>query len=185
MQTPAAGMLLVASPEMNDPNFAGTVVLLLEVNPEGALGVVLNRPTPIPVDAALEGWEDMVSQPPKLFAGGPCEPNAALAVGRPINPNEPPISFSKIADGLGMIELDTPPELIASSLSGLRIFAGYAGWGAGQLESELEEEAWYLLPADTADVFLADPTHLRRDVLARQPGSAAWHATRPMDPSQN
>ncbi|MCB0889669.1 MAG: YqgE/AlgH family protein, partial [Nocardioidaceae bacterium] len=130
-------------------------------------------------------WEDMVSQPSKLFAGGPCEPNAALAVGRPTNPSEPPISFSKIADGLGMIELDTPPELIASSLSGLRIFAGYAGWGAGQLEGELEEEAWYLLPADTADVFLADPTHLRRDVLARQPGSAAWHATRPMDPSQN
>ncbi|MCB0889640.1 MAG: YqgE/AlgH family protein, partial [Nocardioidaceae bacterium] len=63
MQTPAAGMLLVASPEMRDPNFAGTVVLLLDVNPEGALGVVLNRPTPIPVDAALEGWEDMVSQP--------------------------------------------------------------------------------------------------------------------------
>ena len=185
MQTPAAGMLLVASAEMNDPNFAGTVVLLLDVNPEGALGVVLNRPTPIPVDAALEGWEDMVSQPPKLFAGGPCEPNAALAVGRPTNPSEPPISFSKIADGLGMIELDTPPALIGTGLSGLRIFAGDAGWGAGQLDGELEEEAWYLLPGLADDVFRADHTHLRRDVLARQPGSAAWHANRPMDPSQN
>ena len=166
MQTPAAGMLLVASPEMRDPNFAGTVVLLLDVNPEGALGVVLNRPTPIPVDAALEGWEDMVSQPPKLFAGGPCEPNAALAVGRPTNPNEPPISFSKIAEGLGMIELDTPPELIASSLSGLRIFAGYAGWGAGQLEKELQDNVWLTAPASHEIVFSTRPDEMWENAFA-------------------
>lgn len=178
-------MLLVASPEMLDPNFAGTVVLLLDVNPEGALGVVLNRPTPIRVGHALEGWEEMVSDPPTLFAGGPCEPNAALAVGRPADPASPPIGFADITEGLGMIELDTPPELIGTGLAGLRIFAGYAGWGAGQLEGELEEESWYLLPGLATDVFLADSSHLRRDVLARQPGPQAFHATRPMDPSQN
>ncbi|MEZ5161157.1 MAG: hypothetical protein R2709_10720 [Marmoricola sp.] len=97
----------------------------------------------------------------------------------------PRSSFSKIADGLGMIELDLHPS---SSPVHCRAYAHFR-WStpAGvpvSLEGELEEEAWYLLPADT-DVFLADPTHLRRDVLARQPGSAAWHATRPMDPSQN
>ncbi|HNA99732.1 MAG TPA: YqgE/AlgH family protein [Marmoricola sp.] len=185
MRTPAAGMLLVASPEMTDPNFAGTVVLLLEVNPDGALGVVLNRPTPIRVGHALEGWEEKVTEPQTLFAGGPCEPNAALAIGQAADPQIPPIGFAPVTDTLGMIELDTPPELIGTGLANLRIFAGYAGWGSGQLEAELEELAWYLLPGFSTDVFRSDSSHLRRDVLARQPGSQAWHATRPMDPSQN
>lgn len=185
MQTPAAGMLLVASPEMSDPNFSGAVVLLLDVNDEGVLGVILNRPTPIRVGHALDGWEEMVSDPPTLFSGGPCEPNAALAVAQSADPQSPPIGFADVINGLGMVELDTPPELIGTGLSSLRIFAGYAGWGSGQLEEELAEEAWYLLPGFPNDVFLEDSTHLRRDVLARQPGTQAWHATRPMDPSQN
>jgi putative transcriptional regulator len=86
---------------------------------------------------------------------------------------------------LGLIDLDTPVELLGDSLDSLRIFAGYAGWGVDQLQWEIEEGSWYVVPAHATDVFREDPADLWRDVLRRQPGDLAWHSTRPVDPDLN
>jgi putative transcriptional regulator len=180
-----AGMLLVASPELLDPNFADTVVLLLDVDDNGALGVVLNRPTAVAVREVLAGWGEVVDEPEVLFQGGPVSTEGALAVGWLADADDVPVGFREVAAGLGVVDLDTPVELVDGSLNGMRIFAGYAGWGAAQLLSEIEEGSWYVVPALAPDVFRDDPTDLWRDVMRRQPGELAWHSTRPVDPNLN
>ncbi|MEP9381438.1 YqgE/AlgH family protein [Nocardioides sp. KR10-350] len=182
-----AGMLLVATPELRDPNFMDTVVLLLDVDEGGVLGVVLNRPSPVPVADVLDPWAGSVAHPDVLFQGGPVSPEAALAVALLRDPDDVPVGFRAVegASQLGLLDLDTPPELVEGSLSGLRIFAGYAGWGAGQLAGEIGEGDWYVVEAEDADPFRDEVTELWRDVLRRQPGNLAWHSTRPADPDLN
>jgi putative transcriptional regulator len=185
MSVVAPGMLLVATPVLLDPNFADTVVLLLDVDDSGVLGVVLNRPSPVPVAEVLEGWGDVVAEPEVLFRGGPVSTEGALAVGLLSTPDHAPVGFREVAGRLGLVDLDTPIELVDGTLDGIRIFAGYAGWGAGQLEEEIEEGSWYVVPGQEPDVFRMDPSDLWRDVLRRQPGRLAWHSTRPLDPDLN
>ncbi len=184
-QHPRPGMLLVASPQLLDPNFVDTVVLLLDVGEDGALGVVLNRPTPVHVDDVLAGWGEVVAEPEVLFQGGPVSTDGALAVGWLRDAGDVPVGFREVAGELGVVDLDTPVELVDGSLSGMRIFAGYAGWGAAQLEGEIEEGSWYVVPGVPPDVFRVDATELRREVMRRQPGELAWHSTRPVDPDLN
>jgi putative transcriptional regulator len=184
-ETPQPGMLLVATPQLVDPNFADTVVLLLDVDEDGALGVVLNRPSPVSVSEVLEGWSDVVAQPEVLFQGGPVSTQGALAVGWLRDASDVPVGFREVSGELGVVDLDTPVELIDGSLYGMRIFAGYAGWGAQQLDGEIEEGSWYVVPGTPDDVFREDPARLWRDVLRRQPGDLAWHSTRPVDPDLN
>jgi len=179
------GMLLVATPALLDPNFADTVVLLLDVDEDGALGVVLNRPTAVPVAEVLADWRDVVAEPEVLFHGGPVSTEGALAVALLRGPDDVPVGFRQVEGNLGLVDLDTPVELVDGSLEGLRIFAGYAGWGAEQLVDEIEEGSWYVVPGEAPDVFRQDPTELWRDVLRRQPGELAWHSTRPVDPDLN
>ena len=178
-------MLLVATPQLVDPNFADTVVLLLDVDENGALGVVLNRPTPVAVSEVLAGWGGVVAQPDVLFQGGPVSVEGALAVGWLRDTDDVPVGFREVSGSLGVVDLDTPVELIDGSLAGMRIFAGYAGWGAEQLAGEIEEGSWYVVPALEPDVFREDPAGLWREVLRRQPGELAWHSTRPTDPDMN
>lgn len=183
---PTPGTLLVASPELVDPNFADTVVLLLDVEEGGgALGIVLNRPSVVPVLEVLAEWADVATEPAVLFQGGPVGTDGALAVARLRRATEEPVGFRATFGGLGLVDLDTPVELAGDGLADLRIFAGYAGWGAGQLAAEIEEGSWYVVPAEPSDVFREDTTDLRRDVLRRQPGQLAWASTRPVDPSMN
>ena len=181
----SAGMLLVATPALLDPNFADTVILLLDADGDGALGVVLNRPSPVPVGEVLRPWDDVVSEPEVLFHGGPVSTEGALAVALLRDEDDPPVGFRGVLGRLGLLDLDTPLELVEGSVDRLRIFAGYAGWGAGQLDAEVEEGSWYVVPAQAPDVFRADPTELWRDVLRRQPGDLAWHSTRPVDAELN
>ena len=181
----ATGSLLVATPVLVDPNFADTVVLMLDVGEDGALGVVLNRPTPVLVAEVLAEWRDVVAAPEVLFRGGPVNTEGALAVGRLADTDEVPVGFREVFGDLGVVDLDTPLELLEGSLAGLRIFAGYAGWGTGQVEQEIAQGDWYVVPSEVADVFRVDPTDLWRDVLRRQPGELAWHSTRPLDPELN
>lgn len=178
-------MLLVATPQLLDPNFADTVVLLLDVDDDGALGVVLNRPTPVAVSEVFAGWGEVVAEPEVLFQGGPVSTEGALAVGWLRDLDDVPVGFRKVVDGLGVVDLDTPVELVDGSLSGMRIFAGYAGWGTEQLDGEIEEGSWYVVPAHAPDVFREHPADLWRDVVRRQPGELAWHSTRPVDPQLN
>jgi putative transcriptional regulator len=185
-QEPAAGRLLVASPTLLDPNFTRTVVLVLDHDDEGTLGVVLNRPTTVPVASVLPGWADTVDDPPVLFDGGPVSADSALAVACvPEAEGEDPVGFRRLFGPTGMVDLDTPLEVLAPAMTRMRIFAGYAGWGGGQLDAELAEGSWYVVGAETADIFAVSPEDLWRRVLRRQHGPLAWVATMPLDPGHN
>lgn len=184
-ETPDAGMLLVASPELADPNFADTVVLLLNTDDEGCLGVVLNRPTPVPVADVLEPWKAIVAEPGVLFRGGPVSPEGALALGLLRSAHDVPPGFREVAGLVGLVDLDSPVEVVEGALLGMRVFAGYAGWSAGQLEDEISRGDWYVVPAQEGDALRPDLSDLWRDVLRRQPGQLAWRATRPADPDLN
>ena len=181
----APGMLLVATPALQDPNFVDTVVLLLDVTDDGVLGVVLNRPSQVLVADVLEPWGQVVDAPEVLFRGGPVGTDGALAVARLRDPADPPVGWRPVAGLVGIVDLDTPTELVDGSLSGMRVFAGYAGWGAGQLDGEVEEGSWYVVTGESSDAFRGDPGALRREVMRRQPGMLAWHLNRPVDPDLN
>jgi putative transcriptional regulator len=181
---PATGSLLIAAPTMADPNFARTIVLLLDTGESGALGVVLNRPTDLEVAEVLEPWADLVVGPSVLFQGGPVETDAALAVAN-VADDDDPVGWRRVFGSTGLVDLDAPVEIMASAVSTLRIYAGYAGWGAGQLESEIEEGAWYVVPAEPQDPFLDDPERLWSQVLRRQGGQLAMLATMPAEPGLN
>ena len=184
-----AGALLVATPALADPNFAHTVVLLLDHDDDGSLGVVLNRPSPVPVSEILPGWEEVLVGPGVLFQGGPVATDSALAVAglRPgeTDDAEEPVGFRRLFGHTGIVDLDTPSEILTPALGRMRVFAGYAGWGAGQLQDEVEEGSWYVLPSDPADLFADTPEQLWSRVLRRQPGELAWVSTMPLDPTLN
>jgi putative transcriptional regulator len=184
------GRLLVATPLLGDPNFRRTVILIVEDEPEeGTLGVVLNRPTEVQVAQVLESWTDLVTGPTVVFKGGPVSPNSALALALARGEDEPlgwrSLDGSAMMSRIGLVDLEAPPELLAGGITSLRVFAGYAGWGPGQLREEIAEGAWYVLPGEPTDAFLADPERLWPEVLRRQGGEYAIVATYPEDPLQN
>lgn len=191
------GRLLVATPALADPNFDRAVVLLLDHDEEGSLGVVLNRPTPVDVADILEGWGELAGAPGVVFQGGPVSLDSALGVAvipgeegqtpgsRPRPGRGEPIGWRRVHGAIGLVDLDTPPELLAPALGSLRIFAGYAGWGPGQLEDELVEGAWYVVESEPGDVSSPAPERLWRAVLRRQRSELAMVATYPDDPSLN
>ncbi|KPH98559.1 UPF0301 protein yqgE [Actinobacteria bacterium OK074] len=183
------GRLLVATPALADPNFDRAVVLLLDHDEEGSLGVVLNRPTPVDVGDILEGWADLAGEPGVVFQGGPVSLDSALGVavipGGTDRAERAPLGWRRVHGAIGLVDLETPPELLASALGSLRIFAGYAGWGPGQLESELGDGAWYVVESEPGDVSSPAPERLWREVLRRQRSELAMVATYPDDPSLN
>lgn len=180
-----AGELLVAAPHLADPNFRRSVVLLLNRDDEGALGVVLNRPLDADVDVVLPGWQDVVSQPATLFQGGPVGLDAALAVATMLPGADRYPGVTRVAGPFGVVDLDTDPEEGGRAITGMRVFAGYAGWGPGQLEAEIAEGDWYVLASDPADLVTPAPDALWRRVLRRQGGAMAIISTFPEDPSLN
>lgn len=183
---PRVGRLLVAAPALVDPNFAHTVVLILDHDDDGTLGVVLNRPTGVRVDAVLEDWSPEVGEPPVIFEGGPVSPDAALALAAlPVQEGGDPAGFRRVHGATGVVDLDAPRDLLARQLSRLRIFAGYAGWGAGQLAAEIAEGSWHVVDSQPTDAFAPAPERLWAEVLRRQEGPLAWVSTRPADPLQN
>lgn len=183
-----AGSLLVATPRLVDPNFERTVVLVLDHDESGSVGVVLNRPSPVPVGEVLGAWQDLAAAPGVLFRGGPVSTDSALAVaalGPGQTPEADPVGFRRLFGETGVVDLDTPTELLVDVVERVRVFAGYAGWGDGQLLDEIEEGSWYVVPAARDDVFAGAPEHLWSEVLRRQPGELAWVSTRPADPTLN
>jgi putative transcriptional regulator len=193
------GRLLVANPAMPDPNFNRTVVLMLAHQADGALGVVLNRPSELDVDSPLPRWERLVADPPVVFVGGPVAPGAAICLAHvpdaPAGPTglEPPDvddleglgGWLPLVGDLGTLDLDRDPDELEIDVKAIRVFAGYAGWGAGQLESEVEAGAWFVVDAEAADALAGDPDQLWRRVLRRQGGRLALVASYPRDPSLN
>lgn len=185
-----SGRLLAATPHLGDPNFRRTVVLIVEDDEdEGSLGVVLNRPTQVPLDQVLQAWTSLASGPQVVFRGGPISPNSALALAL-AQGNAEPVGWRSL-DGMpmmsriGLVDLGAPPELLVGGIASMRVFAGYAGWGAGQLRDEIDDGAWYVLTGDPSDAFVADPEQLWQHVLRRQGGDLALVATFPDDPTCN
>ena len=184
------GRLLVATPVLADPNFRRTVVLVVEHEPgEGTLGVVLNRPTDVPVDRVLEPWSELVTGPSVVFRGGPVAPNSALAIALVPGDAEPlgwhSLASTAAMSRLGLIDLDAPPDLLAPAINRLRVYAGYAGWAPRQLKSEIDEGAWYVISGEPSDAFAGEPEGLWSAVLRRQGGEMAFTATFPDDPGLN
>lgn len=180
------GRLLVATPSLRDPNFVRTVVLILDHDGDGTLGVVINRPTEMPVTSVLAPWNDFVVQPDVLFQGGPVSTNSALglaevAVGVPGEP----VGWRRLYGRLGLVDLDAPPELLEGGVGSMRVFAGYSGWSPGQLQREIDDGGWYVVDSEPGDAFDTDPKQLWRRILRRQTGRLALVATFPEDPAMN
>lgn len=180
-----SGRLLVATPLLGDPNFSRTVILVLQHDDDGAMGVVVNRASAVPVGEVLPAWSPLTSEPPVLFQGGPVALDSALGIGRVAIVDAEPIGWRRLQGSVGLVDLDTPTELLTDVFSSLRIFAGYAGWGQGQLEGEIAEGAWYVLDAEDDDAFVGAPTDLWRSILRRQGGAIALVSTYPDDPALN
>lgn len=178
------GQLLVAAPSLRDPNFHRTVVLLLDHDDNGALGLVLNRPSLTPVGDVLERWEEMAAEPGLVHVGGPVEPTAVIALGS-VPADVTPSGWAPIFDGLRVVDLSADVSLAATELTGVRVFAGYAGWAPGQLEVELAEGAWFPFPARPDDAMTAEPEDLWGAVLERGGADHRLIATMPPDPSMN
>ncbi|MDA8370402.1 MAG: YqgE/AlgH family protein [Nocardiopsaceae bacterium] len=192
-QPTLTGSLLVAAPLLDDPNFRRAVVFVIDDDgADGTLGVIVNRPSDLRVDDVLKDWSDYVSDPAVMFAGGPVGTGAGLALGVPAG-NHAPLGWKPMENlrsgsplsRLGVVDLDTPPEILGPALGRFRVFAGYAGWSEGQLSGEIDEGAWYVLPATADDVFSESPDSLWSRVLRRQGGDLALVSTLPDDPTLN
>jgi putative transcriptional regulator len=185
----AAGRLLVAAPALLDPNFARAVVLILDHDEQGTLGIIINRPTELAVRDILAGWAELATGPDVVFQGGPVGLDTALGLARLgasyTDGDEEPLGWRQVYDSIGLVDLDAPPEMLAAELESLRIFAGYAGWGPGQLAGELGQGAWYVVESTAQDAFSVRPEGLWRGVLRRQRNELAFVATAPDDPTLN
>lgn len=179
------GKLLIASPRLGDPNFERAVILLLEHNPEGALGVVLNRPSETDVVDPLPTWAALAAHPAVVFVGGPVQVDAVVCLARTDPGAAAPAGWEPVVGPLGVLDLHKEPIEYGDSLDQVRLFAGYAGWDEGQLEGELDEGAWFVVDADPADALSPDPDRLWRFVLRRQGSPLARLANYPPDPSLN
>ena len=175
------GKLLVASPSLLDPNFARTVVLITEHNEEGAMGVVLNRPSETAVGEVAPELEPIVTAEP-VFVGGPVQPQALVVLAEF---NDPDAAAWIVVADVGFVAAETESDDLERAIRRGRVYAGYSGWGAGQLEGELAEDAWIVEPPLPAELFPDDPEQLWQDVLARKGGQFALIARMPDDPSMN
>ena len=202
-----AGRLLVASPQLVDPNFSRAVVLVLEHGGPGAVGVVLNRPMHVGVGEILLPWEELsgAAPPGVIFSGGPVSPDAVIGLAASgvdavpptpgAEPQSPPTSdeageesksdWHTVVAGVAVVDLSVPPDEQPVALRSVRLFSGYSGWDAEQLEGEIDEGAWFVLDALPGDILGAAPEVLWHDVLQRQGGKLAMLATYPPTPTVN
>jgi putative transcriptional regulator len=175
-----AGKLLVATPLLNEPTFLRTVILVCAHDDQSSLGLILNRP--VRSESVLEHlpiWSSVASAPSVLFEGGPVEPAVALSLGQA---KSPPEGFAVVGT-TGLVELQGADPTTAYQR--VRVFAGYAGWSAGQLDGEVRDNAWFVVAAEEGDIYSTQPESLWRDVLKRQRGQLALFADTPLDPHAN
>jgi putative transcriptional regulator len=171
-----AGKLLIATPTLIDPNFYRTVILMLQDDEEGTVGVVLNRPSEEPVEDHLPEWSARTNPPHNIHYGGPVEPEVAIGLSNASG------GMPAGVPGLSLIDLSTPPP--SEGGPSVRIYSGYAGWGVGQLEAELATGSWYVVQAAPDDPF-DEPEGQWRRVLRRQPNFLSLVSTFPADVGLN
>ena len=191
------GKLLVATPKLGDPNFFGTVVLLLEHSEQGALGVVLNRPSEVTVGATLARWEGVVSAPGVVFIGGPVSRESAMALaplegaslegasleeatgegaaGAGVEDEEEDEGWRMVVGSVAIVDLRGDPRAFGPQglglrVRGVRVFSGHAVWGGGQLEAELNAGAWVVAESEPGDVVTGSPSGLWYAAMKRAGG---------------
>jgi putative transcriptional regulator len=173
------GQLLLAGAALQDPNFRRTVVLVAEHSDEGAMGLVLNRPAEVSVEEAAPQLRELVGPDEPVYVGGPVEPQAVVVLAEFEDPDD---AASLVLGDIGFLAAESELE---PATRRARVFAGYAGWSSGQLESELDEDAWILEPARPEHVFAGAAEDLWRDVLRRKGGQFKVLALMPPDLSLN
>ncbi len=182
MEESLSGQLLLAAPSLQDPNFQRTVVLVGAHSEEGAMGVVLNRPSAVTVGQAVPQLEQAVGEQETVYVGGPVQPSSIVFLAEFLDPAPAGLLV------LGRIGFPAPEadiDELSESIARRRVFAGYAGWGEGQLDEELDQGDWIAHPAQPEDVFTEDPDELWSRVLARKGGAYVLIARMPLDPSVN
>ncbi len=156
-------------PTLDDTNFDHTVVFLLRHTDDGALGVVINRLGQTPISTLLPAWGLVTCEPGRIMLGGPVQIDGLLGL-------------AATPDGVVNVDLAEPPGL---EIATVRIFAGYSGWSAGQLDAEIDFGSWLVVDAHPSDLWSPRPDTLWDDVIRRQPGTTRWLAHHPNDPSNN
>jgi putative transcriptional regulator len=175
------GELLLAGGGLLDLNFRQTVVLIAEHNDDGAVGVVLNRAASTPLSEAVPELTALPGTDDRLFVGGPVAPDNAVILAQFEHPDA---ADEIIFEDIGIHSpIDTPP--VDPVVIRARVFAGYSGWGPGQLEAEMSSDAWLHTPAHVSDVFCGDPDELWREVIERMGPGYAMLRQMPFDPSAN
>jgi putative transcriptional regulator len=174
------GKLLVSSPALHDPNFRKTVVLIAHHDEEGAMGLVLSRPSEVAAAEAVPALDGLPGSDDPVFVGGPVQPDAFMVLAEFDDVGD---AAAPIMDHLGFMPADSEPDDL--SITRLRLFAGYSGWDQGQLENELEEASWIVVDAEADDAFSDDPDELWRAVLHRKGGPFEVMIDMPFDPGLN
>jgi len=182
---PAAHRLLIASPNLADPEFFRTVVFLIEHDETGSVGVVINRPSHAPVGQILPDWQDVMSEPSVVFNGGPVQRDGALGLGRLAGATDAGTGLRAVSGGLALVDLDADPAEVAVGAASLRVYAGHAGWSVDQLDAEIAEGSWFVVAGGLDDVFSERPGALWRNVLRRQPAPLSLLSTFPVDVGLN
>lgn len=182
---PAAHRLLIAAPDLADPEFFRTVVFLIEHDETGSVGVIVNRPSHTPVGHILPDWQDVMSEPAVIFNGGPVQRDGALGLGRLAAATDAGTGLRAVSGGLALVDLDAPAADVAINSQSLRVFAGHAGWNVGQLEDEIARGGWFVVAGGLDDVFSPHPGTLWRSVLRRQPAPLSLLSTYPVDVGLN
>lgn len=178
----ADGQLLIAGPSLHDPNFWRTVVLVIQHSEDGALGLVLNRPSETTIAESVPALDELVDRQEPLFIGGPVQPSSVIVLADFEDASDAALLAF---DDVGVLATPGTPEELSAGVRTGRAFAGHAGWGPGQLDAELERDDWILETARLQDAFTTTPTDLWSSVLTRKGGSYALVARLPPDPSVN
>jgi putative transcriptional regulator len=178
----ARGHLMIAGPTLLDPNFWRTVVLVVEHTEEGALGLVLNRPSETTVGDAVPQLAELVDPNDRLYIGGPVQPSSVIVLAEFEDPGDAALLAF---DDVGVLGTGSSAEEPVAGVRSGRPFVGHAGWGPGQLDSELERGDWIVESARLEDAFTESPHDLWSQVLTRKGGSYALVARMPPDPSVN
>jgi putative transcriptional regulator len=177
-----AGQLLLASPALQDPNFRRAVVLVGVHSEEGALGVVLNRPSNVTVDEAVPQLQQAVGGGEPVYVGGPVQPASVVLLAEFL---DPALAGVLVVGRIGFPAADADVQQLADATARTRVYAGFAGWGEGQLDAEVDHGDWIAHSALADDVFTEMPGKLWSSVLARKGGSYALMARMPPDPNMN
>lgn len=174
------GQLLVSSPSLIDPNFRKTVVLIAHHDEDGAMGLVLSRPSDVSAAEAVPSLAELPGSDNVVYVGGPVQPEAFMVLAEF---DDLEAAAAPIFGTVGFMPAEAEPGDLA--IKRFRLFSGYAGWGAGQLEAELEEPSWIIVRAEADDAFATDPDELWRTVIHRKGGPFEIMADMPFDPGLN